>query len=126
STTAPTLNFAALPRVRRLARAALDAVAATGTMPAPGRTAALPTAGVLPGEPHGSARCAGVARRAPGGPPKAEPGADAGPRRRRRRGDPRKGSIRQCGTRQGLGRETAVGGAQQGCALGRWFYKPAT
>ena len=29
----------------------------------------------------------GVARRAPGGPPKAEPGADAGPRRRRSRLD---------------------------------------
>ena len=35
----------------------------------------------LPGEWTGSAGgcCASAARRAPGGPPKAEPGADAGP-----------------------------------------------
>src|SRR5215468_6447507 len=74
-------------RVRRPATAAIDAVAASGTMRARGRTASLPTTHV-PGEPLLDRAPRGMARRAPGGVPQTlSPALTPTQRRRRRRLD---------------------------------------
>ena len=120
----PGLGFGAADRMRRNRRECPRRGDRERDNDAPRKTASCSTRAARPGEPSGSAALE-VARRAPGRASQGRArGADAGPRRRRRRLDPMNGLIRQRNAVIAMGR-SSVGGIDCHGSGQAWLAVPA-